>query len=152
MSLARLWPTGRISHQIMIGRLSFYAAREKNRGTEDRPLTHDVRLWFVPILFARSVRRRVTNHGLVTDVLNFSQRCTRGEQDLSQPLIVFKLNLQFLTFISQFLIAMFFFQNSILKWYRPIIHGDESYTESSLIVVSSACKLQIFTQAWAKLG
>lgn len=77
---------------------------------------HDERLRSVEVLFAMNVRRQVTNHGLVTDMLNGPKKYTQGERDLSQ-LPIFKLTLQFLTCVFYSLTSMIFFQNSILKWY-----------------------------------
>lgn len=67
------------------------------------------------------VERRVTNHGLMTDVLRWSVKRINGKRDLSKPLIL-KSILQFFTFTLQFIISMLFFPEFNHPWWsRPKI-------------------------------
>lgn len=72
--------------------------------------------WFRFVLvLKRSVSRWATNHELMTDVPSCPMRCTTGEPDSTQWLVI-KLNLRCFTFVLLLLTSMFFFLNSIFKW------------------------------------
>lgn len=102
------WPTECIGYQSVIGHLSSHNIRENNQDIT-RPLinVHGSRLRSVPVLFTKSVRRQVANHGLVTDTIYWSMRCTKDDRDLLQPSFL-KLNSKFINTTLHFHIQYYF--------------------------------------------